>query len=215
MATIEFESTPNPDALKASPGYRMGGGPPRQFDLQSPVSHPLATRLLEIDGIVRVMIARDFVTVVRRGRDISWHELRPAIALALTEAEHEDAHAASSGAAACKPLREPAGESPGEVEQHIEEVLSRYVRPLLAADGGEAVLLGFDRQKGVASIRMDGACGGCPSGATTLKATIEQAICRWVPEVKRVAAVGEQQKRNPDPKARFREWVSARWGNQS
>jgi Fe-S cluster biogenesis protein NfuA len=38
---------------------------------------------------------------------------------------------------------------------------------------------------------MGGACGGCPSGKTTLKNGIEQAIKRYVPEVTRVQSTTE------------------------
>ena len=61
---------------------------------------------------------------------------------------------------------------------------------------------------------MGGACGGCPSGITTLKRTIEQTIQRWVPEVKRVRTVEDGQSPAEDPKARFRRWVEAKWGKQ-
>ncbi|WP_188643596.1 NifU family protein [Tsuneonella deserti] len=100
----------------------------------------------------------------------------------------------------------------GEVERHIEEVLDRYVRHLLAKDGGEAALVRFDAAEGTAWVRMGGACGGCPSGTTTLKRTIEQTVVRWVPEVKRVHAVADAGTPMEDPKARFRRWVAAKWG---
>jgi Fe-S cluster biogenesis protein NfuA len=62
---------------------------------------------------------------------------------------------------------------------------------------------------------MGGACGGCPSGITTLKRTIEQTIKHWVPEVKRVLATGDEpQAPSENPKARFRRWVEAKWGKQ-
>jgi Fe-S cluster biogenesis protein NfuA len=59
---------------------------------------------------------------------------------------------------------------------------------------------------------MGGACGGCPSGTTTLKRTIEQTIVHWVPEVKRVQSVADAAALAEDPKVRFRRWVQAKWG---
>jgi Fe-S cluster biogenesis protein NfuA len=150
------------------------------------------------------MIARDFITVVRSGPAASWGGMRLAITLALLDTE------ASGPLDHTGPTFAPAG----EVEAHIEQVLDRYVRPLLASDGGEAVLVRFDAGDGIAWVRMGGACGGCPSGITTLKRTIEQAIVHWVPEVKRVHAVGESRTTLEDPKARFRRWVEAKWGKQ-
>lgn len=202
MALIEFELTPNPDALRVQTGQVFTNGPALDFNRSSAGDHPLVHALLAIDGIVRVMFGRDFVTVVRSGPGIAWDALRPEIALALLE-EGDCAPAARVQ------VREG---SLGEVEQHIEQVLDRYVRHLLAKDGGEAVLERFDRAEGTAWVRMGGACGGCPSGMTTLKRTIEQTIVHWVPEVKRVQSVGDVAALAEDPKVRFRRWVQAKWG---
>src|SRR5690606_33169440 len=110
-------------------------------------AHPLVAELLAIDGVERIMVARDFVTVVRSGARIAWEPLRPLIALALID--NSDAGPIQS--------RPPANSLTGEVEQHIEDVLDRYVRHLLAADGGEAVLVRFDADDGTAWVQMGGA----------------------------------------------------------
>jgi Fe-S cluster biogenesis protein NfuA len=202
MALIQFQQTPNPDALREQNGQVLARGAALDFDRSNGVEHPLVAALLGIDGIDRVMLGRDFVTVVRSGPGVSWETLRPEIALALLEAG--DCAPAAPAQVRKAPL--------GEVERHIEEVLDRYVRHLLAKDGGEAALERFDAAESTAWVRMGGACGGCPSGVTTLKRTIEQTIVRWVPEVRRVQAVGEAASQADSPKARFRRWVQATWG---
>ena len=204
MGIVEFERTPNPNALRVRSGQTFTKGAALEFDRDNGSSHPMAAGLLAVPGVDRVMIGRDFVTVVRSGPAISWDRLRPEITLALVEWADSDAGEVSPPPEAEAPL--------GEVEQHIEDVLERYVRHLLATDGGEAVLVRFDTAEGTAWIRMGGACGGCPSGITTLKRTIEATIMRWVPEVKRVQAVGEAHASLEDPRARFRKWVETKWG---
>lgn len=205
MGLVEFEPTPNPNALRVGSGQIFTHGPPVEFTRQDAATHPLAAEILAIDGVERIMIARDFVTVVRAGPGIDWEELRPLIVLALMDADD-----------APSPVPSPPREEPvGEVEQHIEDVLDRYVRHLLATDGGEAVLVRFDAGSGTAWVRMGGACGGCPSGFATLKRTIEQTIRHWVPEVRRVLAVGDTPAAAENPKARFRQWIEAKWGKQN
>lgn len=202
MSVYEFEQTPNPNALRVNSGEAYTTGATREFDRSTSLDHPLACSLLSISGIERIMLGRDFVTVVREGPHISWESLRSEIVLALMETA--DAPLAAPRVAAQEPL--------GEIEQQIEDVLDRYVRPLLAADGGEVVLERFDAEARTAWVRMSGACGGCPSGITTLKRTIEHAIRRWVAEVERVEAVGASHEALGDPKARFRKWIEAKWG---
>jgi Fe-S cluster biogenesis protein NfuA len=69
----------------------------------------------------------------------------------------------------------------------VEEALD-LIRPQLGADGGGVDLVDVDDQ-GVVSVRLTGACGGCPMSTMTLKMGIERVLLKQVPEVKRVEAV--------------------------
>lgn len=70
------------------------------------------------------------------------------------------------------------------MREKIEEVLNK-IRPSLQADGGDVEFVDVDKE-GVVSVRLTGACGGCPMSQVTLKMGIEQALKREVPEVKEV-----------------------------
>ena len=61
------------------------------------------------------------------------------------------------------------------------------VRPALLADGGDVQLI--DINDGVVTLRLTGACGGCPMASMTLKDGIERVLKEQVPEVKEVVAV--------------------------
>ena len=61
------------------------------------------------------------------------------------------------------------------------------VRPALLADGGDVQLI--DVKDGVVTLRLIGACGGCPMATMTLKGGIERVLKEEVPEVKKVVAV--------------------------
>jgi len=74
------------------------------------------------------------------------------------------------------------------VTQRVEAVIQR-IRPLLQADGGDIELVKFDEATGVVSIRLRGACSGCPGAAMTLKMGVERHMKERVPEVKEVVAV--------------------------
>ena len=67
----------------------------------------------------------------------------------------------------------------------VEAVLN-LVRPSLRADGGDVELI--DVSEGVVTVRLTGACGGCPMATMTLKNGIERALKEQVPEVKEVVA---------------------------
>ncbi|MEA3376250.1 MAG: NifU family protein [Chloroflexota bacterium] len=77
----------------------------------------------------------------------------------------------------------------GEVtlREKVEKSLAT-VRPALQADGGDVELVDVS-DEGVVSLRLTGACRGCPMATMTLKMGIERTLQKQVPEVTRVEAV--------------------------
>ena len=61
------------------------------------------------------------------------------------------------------------------------------IRPLLQTEGGDVELVSVE--DGVVSVRLRGACAGCPGAQMTLKMGIERRIKEAVPEVKEVVAI--------------------------
>ena len=61
------------------------------------------------------------------------------------------------------------------------------IRPALQADGGDVELVSV--KDGTVSVKLTGACGGCPMATMTLKKGIERVLKEQVPEVKEVVAV--------------------------
>jgi Fe-S cluster biogenesis protein NfuA len=73
-------------------------------------------------------------------------------------------------------------------EQKVKDVIDSVIRPSLRGHGGDVELVGTDDDKNV-SVRLQGACQGCPGAAMTMKAGIERILRGKVPEVKKVIAV--------------------------
>ena len=69
------------------------------------------------------------------------------------------------------------------VETALEEI-----RPALRADGGDVELVGVS-EDGVVTVKLTGACHGCPHGMQTLKMGIETHLKKTVPEVSEVLGV--------------------------
>lgn len=62
------------------------------------------------------------------------------------------------------------------------------IRPYLEADGGGITLEDVTEEK-VVKVKLHGACDGCPFSYQTLKAGVEQALLKEVPEMKELVAV--------------------------
>lgn len=62
------------------------------------------------------------------------------------------------------------------------------IRPQLQADGGDVELVDVD-QEGIVSVRLLGACHGCPHATSTLEMGIERFLMERVPGVTKVVGV--------------------------
>jgi Fe-S cluster biogenesis protein NfuA len=182
---IQTEQTPNPSTLKFLPGrVVLPDGTADFADREAAERSPLARRLFAVDGVRRVFLGSDFVTVTR-GDDIDWQVMKPAILGGIME------HYTSGEPV----LAEQAGASSGEgdaadddeVVAQIKELLDTRIRPAVAQDGGDIVFDRFD--DGVVYLHMQGSCSGCPSSTATLKMGIENLLRHYVPEVVEVRSV--------------------------
>ncbi|XP_064937127.1 nifU-like protein 4, mitochondrial isoform X3 [Musa acuminata AAA Group] len=131
-------------------------------------------------GVSRVFFGSDFVTVTK-SEEASWDFLKPEIFAAIMDFY-------SSG----KPLLLDSNvaaymdtaihEDDSEIVAMIKELLETRIRPAVQDDGGDIEYRGFDPDSGIVTLRMQGACSGCPSSSVTLKSGIENMLMHYVPE---------------------------------
>lgn len=69
------------------------------------------------------------------------------------------------------------------MREKVEEVLEQ-IRPHLQADGGDVELV--DINDGVVTVKLTGACHGCPMSQMTLKNGVERILKENIPEIKAV-----------------------------
>jgi Fe-S cluster biogenesis protein NfuA len=74
------------------------------------------------------------------------------------------------------------------MEQQVKEVIE-HIRPLLQADGGDIEFVSVEEDSGKVSVRLQGACKGCPGAQMTLKMGVERHLKEKVPAVSEVVAV--------------------------
>lgn len=84
---VRFQATPNPNAGKFVVDRRIveGKGSKSFFGAAQAQGEPLAAALFELDGVVSVFMADDFVTVTKRP-DLGWERLRPDAEAAIARA---------------------------------------------------------------------------------------------------------------------------------
>ena len=72
------------------------------------------------------------------------------------------------------------------MREKVEAALDQ-IRPSLQADGGDVELV--DVNNGTVTLKLTGACSGCPMATMTLHQGIARVLKEQIPEVKEVVAV--------------------------
>ncbi|KAJ7596826.1 HIRA-interacting protein 5 [Mycena floridula] len=193
---IQTESTPNDDSIKFLPGVTvMGEGTAEFLDTRTALSSPLAVRLMGIEGVVGVFYGPDFVTVSKDSEN-TWAVLKPEIYSTLMEFFSSDQPLFRS-----QEERDNAGpqdtkilDSDSETVAMIKELLDTRVRPAIMEDGGDIEYRGFDEGgTGLVKVKLKGSCRGCSSSTVTLKSGIERMLMHYIPEVKGVEQILDQE----------------------
>lgn len=181
---IQTEETPNPATLKFLPGREvMGEGTADFARPEGAERSPLAQRLFAVDGVARVFLGGDFVTITK-AEDKDWSLLKPAL-LGIIMEHFTTNQPILLGDGMAAPAA--GGEEDDEIVLQIKELLETRVRPAVAQDGGDIVFHSFE--DGVVYLHMQGSCSGCPSSTATLKMGIENMLRHYVPEVLEVRPV--------------------------
>lgn len=184
---IQTEATPNPQTLKFLPGRDVKKGGAVEFlDIESAEKNsPLAARLLKINGVERVFLGPDFISITKN--DIDWQLIKPALLGAIMDhymsgepsfiegEQHSSTHGSANN------------EEDLQIVDTIKELLDTRVRPAVAQDGGDITFQNY--QDGIVYLHMQGACAGCPSSTITLKHGIENLLKHFIPEVVEVRPV--------------------------
>jgi Fe-S cluster biogenesis protein NfuA len=193
---IQTETTPNEDSLKFLPGVDvMSTGSVEFTDTKSALVSPLAVRLMGIEGVKVVFYGPDFVTV-SKDAEHPWAVVKPEIYSTLMEHFTSGVPLFRSEAD-----REAAGpqdtrilDTDSETVAMIKELLDTRVRPAIMEDGGDIEYRGFEEEgDGVVKIKLKGSCRGCSSSTITLKSGIERMLMHYIPEVKGVDQVLDQE----------------------
>ena len=191
---IQTEPTPNPDTIKFLPGETVAGdsGP---FDFAAEAeagSSPLAQAVFQVEGVTRVFLGRDFLSV-SKAETSDWKHVRPMVLAAIMDHYVAGLPVINDGTpfqaddAGATTAADYEGET-AEIVEEILELIETRVRPAVAQDGGDITFQRFDADTGVVHLSMRGACAGCPSSTMTLKQGIENMLKAYVPEVNAVEA---------------------------
>ncbi len=183
---VETEHTPNPNTLKFLPGKKVSDIGPLEFKKSDKnIKISLANKILSLEGTVMVFFGKDFITV-KKEQNLNWEDLKHGII-----SEINDYYSKGNDVVVSKSITKIKSDSttdkPNKVIEKINEVLDSKIRPAVARDGGDITFKSFN--DGVVTVELKGSCSGCPSSIMTLKQGVQNLLCHYIPEVKKVEAV--------------------------
>ncbi len=184
---VHTEQTPNPDTLKFLPGKKVSEAGPIQFNKndENIKSISLANKILSIEGTTMVFFGNDFITV-KKEKNLNWDDLKHGII-----SEINDYYSKGNRVVVEKNFDKLSKNSElsdsDDTIKKINEILDVKIRPAVARDGGDIKFKSF--KDGVVIVELKGSCSGCPSSVLTLKQGVQNLLCHYIPEVKKVEAV--------------------------
>ncbi len=181
---IQTEPTPHPNVLKFLPGREVSGEPQEFLNADEAAASPLAEALFRLESVAGVFFGSDYVSVTRRAGGLDWAQMKAPILAGIMDHFVSGASLMRDGAPGAAEAVEDS-----EIVAEIKQLLDSRVRPAVAQDGGDILFDAFDEATGVLTLRMRGACAGCPSSSATLKSGVEQMMKHYIPEVTSVEQV--------------------------
>lgn len=178
---VTFETTPNPATMKFIFPQQISDQSVDFPSVETSERSPLAAKIFGFPWVSAVFLGENFVSITKQDW-VDWNVLAKPLSGLL--AEH-----VSSGQPVLLNLvvANNENESDSPIVKQIKRLLETEIKPVVALDGGDIAFVSYENQ--VLSLKMMGACSGCPSSQATLKDGIEVRLKQALPEIKEVISV--------------------------
>ena len=177
--TVYGETTPNPATLKFVVSKRLTQTAVEFKNIDETAASPLAKELFQFPFVKEIFIDENYISITKY--DIAtWEEVtletRTFIkqfienggtvideTLIMKDTKHEKQKISNF-------------DNLDTTSQQIINILEEYVKPAVAADGGNILFDSFDETEKRVKVVLQGSCNGCPSSTFTLKSGIENML---------------------------------------
>ncbi|HKO76811.1 MAG TPA: NifU family protein [Flavobacterium sp.] len=177
--TVYGESTPNPSALKFVVNKMITKNAVEFKNIDQSAPSPLATELFKFPYVKEIFIDENYISVtkydINEWQDITM-ELRTFIKQFIENGGTVLDETLIQTIIKDEKTKDESFDSLDETSQKIINILEEYVKPAVAADGGNILFDSYDGSSKTVKVIMQGACNGCPSSTFTLKSGIENML---------------------------------------
>ncbi|WP_406845205.1 NifU family protein [Flavobacterium soyae] len=177
--TVYGESTPNPSALKFVVSRMLTRNAVEYKNIDQTASSPLAQELFKFPYVKEVFIDENYISVTKYEIN-EWSEITLELRTFIKQFIENGGTVLDESLIQTTTkndiTKDEAFDKLDVTSQQIINILEEYVKPAVAADGGNIAFDSYNEDNKTVKVILQGACSGCPSSTFTLKSGIENML---------------------------------------
>jgi len=191
---VYAEVTPNPSVMKFGSSKSLTETDVEYKNIdEASKSSPLAQAIFNFPFVKEVFISDNYVSVTKYDM-VEWSDVFAEVRNFIREYLVSGKTIIKELPTEEKSISENKPEAPKVqlegIPAQISDILDEYIKPAVASDGGNIAFRGYDEERKIVSVVLQGACSGCPSSTATLKNGIESLLKEMLPnQINEVVAI--------------------------
>lgn len=177
--TVYGETTPNPSALKFVVSRMLTKTAVEFKNIDQTASSPLAKELFKFAYVKEVFIDENYISVTKYEIN-EWQEITLELRSFIKQYIENGGIVLDENFIQAASIEENNKTQDFDnldvTSQQIINILEEYVKPAVAADGGNIAFDSYNESDKTVKVILQGACSGCPSSTFTLKSGIENML---------------------------------------
>jgi NFU1 iron-sulfur cluster scaffold homolog, mitochondrial len=177
--SVYGETTPNPSVLKFVVNKMLSKMAVEFKNIDETAASPLAKELFKFPYVKEVFIDENYLSITKY-ESYEWAEISTETRMFITEYIQNGGTVLDENLVDKKENKEAKKienfDSLDTTSQQIINILEEYVKPAVAADGGNIQFDSYNAHDKRVKVVLQGACNGCPSSTFTLKSGIENML---------------------------------------
>jgi Fe-S cluster biogenesis protein NfuA len=177
--TVYGETTPNPATLKFVVNKLITKTALEFKNIDETKASPLAKELFTFPYVKELFIDENYISVSKYD-SYDWNEISVELRTFIKQYIENGGPIVDESQLELEPKVEKQKiehfDQLDVTSQQIINILEEYVKPAVAADGGNILFDSYDEAEKRVKVILQGACSGCPSSTFTLKNGIENML---------------------------------------
>jgi NFU1 iron-sulfur cluster scaffold homolog, mitochondrial len=177
--TVYAESTPNPSVMKFVASKILTKGIVECKNIDETQASPLAKELFKFPYVKEIFIDENYISVTKFAV-VEWQEITTDVRTFIKEfIENGNIAVDETKIVANEKVEKQQNANFDHLDvtsQKIINIIEEYIRPAVAADGGNILFDSYSEDSKQVKVVLQGACSGCPSSTFTLKNGIENML---------------------------------------